>query len=253
MLLRISSGVKLKPKKCDLFKREVSFLGRIVSQHSYRIDPKATTAVQEWQDEVPQNVAEETTANNPRRQRQQNKTQGNVGQPEVQPPVDHEDVESMSDDDEWPALVPRTVQRLNEGEIPAETAGQPTEGPVELESSPQATEPYVVPNIVPPHQPAPGIPPQPMKEGNSDHHGRPQRLRQAPQRLTYVNPGTPVYMNPIAPYEMQPWMYRYQQLYPYNNYNQQYSFSFGLPQYQMTSPYGYGMMSNVNQASQALY
>ena len=51
-------GVKLKPKKCNLFKREVSFLGRIVSQHGYCIDPKATSAVQEWKDKVPRNVGD---------------------------------------------------------------------------------------------------------------------------------------------------------------------------------------------------
>ena len=40
-----SYGVKLKSRKCALFKREVSFLGRVISQDGYRIDPKATNAV----------------------------------------------------------------------------------------------------------------------------------------------------------------------------------------------------------------
>ena len=38
-------GVQLKPAKCMLFKPQVSFLGRIVSERGYSIDPKATEAV----------------------------------------------------------------------------------------------------------------------------------------------------------------------------------------------------------------
>ena len=33
-------GVKLKTGTCALLKREVSFLGRVISQDRYRIDPK---------------------------------------------------------------------------------------------------------------------------------------------------------------------------------------------------------------------
>ncbi|CAB4045020.1 Hypothetical predicted protein, partial [Paramuricea clavata] len=49
-----SHGVKLKPSKCTLFKREVSFLGRIVSQNGYRMDPKATSAVEAWKNTKPE-------------------------------------------------------------------------------------------------------------------------------------------------------------------------------------------------------
>ena len=37
-------GVKLKPRKCSLFKREVRFLGRIVSGDGYRMDPERDIA-----------------------------------------------------------------------------------------------------------------------------------------------------------------------------------------------------------------
>jgi len=51
-------GVKLKPKKCALFRRQVSFLGRIVSVDGYRIEPKATSAIEVWKDKSPQTVGE---------------------------------------------------------------------------------------------------------------------------------------------------------------------------------------------------
>ena len=37
--------MKLKPGKCALFQAKVSFLGRVISQDRYRIDPKDTSAV----------------------------------------------------------------------------------------------------------------------------------------------------------------------------------------------------------------
>ena len=51
-------GVKLKPGKCELFKKEVSFLGRIITANGYRMDPKATEAVTKLKGVKPQNVGE---------------------------------------------------------------------------------------------------------------------------------------------------------------------------------------------------
>ena len=38
-------GVKLNPKKCELFFNEVSYLGRVISKEGYRMDPKNAEAV----------------------------------------------------------------------------------------------------------------------------------------------------------------------------------------------------------------
>ena len=51
-------GVKLKAKKCRLFKPEVSFLGRIISRDGYRMDPKATNAVTALKGVKPKTVGE---------------------------------------------------------------------------------------------------------------------------------------------------------------------------------------------------
>ena len=51
-------GVKLKPRKCALFKREVSFLGRVISQDGYRIDPKAASSVSIMKNLKPRTVGE---------------------------------------------------------------------------------------------------------------------------------------------------------------------------------------------------
>ena len=46
VLRRLKSyGVRPKPRKCALFKCEVSFLGRVTTQDGYRIDHKATSSV----------------------------------------------------------------------------------------------------------------------------------------------------------------------------------------------------------------
>ena len=51
-------GVKLKPRKCNLFKPEVSFLGRIISKDGYRMDPKSVKAVIALKESRPETVGE---------------------------------------------------------------------------------------------------------------------------------------------------------------------------------------------------
>ena len=43
-----SAGLKLKPTKCDLLKKEVLFLGHIVGANSIGPNPKHLAAVKEW-------------------------------------------------------------------------------------------------------------------------------------------------------------------------------------------------------------
>ena len=57
VLDRVSrAGMKLKPKKCSLFKAEVSFLGHLVGRDGVRTDPEKTRAVDEWS--LPTEVSE---------------------------------------------------------------------------------------------------------------------------------------------------------------------------------------------------
>ena len=59
ILRRLKSfGLKLKPSKCDLFQREVKFLGRIVNADGYRMDKKNTEAVSALAGHEPANVSE---------------------------------------------------------------------------------------------------------------------------------------------------------------------------------------------------
>ena len=51
-------GIKLKPRKCDLFKAEVRYLGRIVSAEGNRIDPADTAAVMVLKNKQPGTVGE---------------------------------------------------------------------------------------------------------------------------------------------------------------------------------------------------
>ena len=51
-------GVKLKPRKCKLFKREVTFLGRVVSEEGYKLDPSSIKPVLALKDSPPKTVNE---------------------------------------------------------------------------------------------------------------------------------------------------------------------------------------------------
>ena len=43
-----SAGLKLKPRKCQLFAQEVEFLGRMITNEGINTCPKKTKAVWEW-------------------------------------------------------------------------------------------------------------------------------------------------------------------------------------------------------------
>ena len=51
-------GIKLKPSKCSFFKKQVKFLGRIVSDKGYIMDPDNIKAVTSLQDRIPKTVGE---------------------------------------------------------------------------------------------------------------------------------------------------------------------------------------------------
>ena len=50
------AGLKLKPRKCHLFKKEVESLGHIVSSSGIKTDPKKIQAVKSWP--IPSNVTD---------------------------------------------------------------------------------------------------------------------------------------------------------------------------------------------------
>ena len=55
MLERLrSAGLKLRPEKCALFQKSITFLGHVVSDKGIQTDRKKTEAVQEWP--VPRSV-----------------------------------------------------------------------------------------------------------------------------------------------------------------------------------------------------
>ncbi len=51
-----SARMKLNPKKCSLFKREVTYLGHVVSEEGVATDPEKVRAVEDWP--TPKNVRE---------------------------------------------------------------------------------------------------------------------------------------------------------------------------------------------------
>lgn len=51
-------GVKLRPKKCELFKRQVRYVGRLVTSEGIQVDPKHLEAVLQWKEREPKNVGE---------------------------------------------------------------------------------------------------------------------------------------------------------------------------------------------------
>ena len=51
-------GVKLKGRKCDFFKNEVKFLGRIISKDGYRVDPEQMSALAKMKENPPKTVGE---------------------------------------------------------------------------------------------------------------------------------------------------------------------------------------------------
>ena len=56
--LKENSSIKLKAKKCDLFKKEVKYLGWIVSQEGYLADPENTKTVVSLKERTPKTVRE---------------------------------------------------------------------------------------------------------------------------------------------------------------------------------------------------
>lgn len=43
-----TANLKLKPSKCNLFQREITVLGHVVSENGVHTDPDKTKAVQDW-------------------------------------------------------------------------------------------------------------------------------------------------------------------------------------------------------------
>ena len=52
------NGIKLKAKKGDLFKKEVKYLGQIVSQEGYHADPENIKPIVSLKERTPKTVGE---------------------------------------------------------------------------------------------------------------------------------------------------------------------------------------------------
>lgn len=50
------TGLKLKPKKCQLFRKEVEFLGHIINENGVHTDPRKIQCIKEWP--LPKNIKE---------------------------------------------------------------------------------------------------------------------------------------------------------------------------------------------------
>ena len=50
------AGLKLKSQKCQLFRKEVDFLGHVINEHGVQTDPRKIACVKDWP--LPQNVKE---------------------------------------------------------------------------------------------------------------------------------------------------------------------------------------------------
>ena len=51
------NGINLQAEKCDMFKKEVVYQGRIVSEEGYRIEPNSTEALLKLREYMPKTVA----------------------------------------------------------------------------------------------------------------------------------------------------------------------------------------------------
>lgn len=51
-------GIKLKPSKCGMFKKEIRYLGRMVSAEGSKVDPADTEAVQAWKEKRPTTIGQ---------------------------------------------------------------------------------------------------------------------------------------------------------------------------------------------------
>ena len=53
-----SKGLKLKPKKCELFKRQVKYLGHVISEQGYHMDTSNIKAIHQLRDSKPATVGD---------------------------------------------------------------------------------------------------------------------------------------------------------------------------------------------------